>query len=725
MKKALLRRLAAMSLVVLVWGLISPAIAVSAPLKLSFSYPTEGASLTAKQIPVTVTLQAPRGTVGLDFLVNGIVYKSYRVEHKGGAVKVPLTKWETAELPAGRYTLTVIARNKVADASASLRLYLTGDRVPCSPLRIETPEEGAMVAGRIEVRTNVDQADGSNAVLMVDGKLRAITNVPPYSFDLNTDILAKGLHSLQVQVYGANGDIVYSKVTSIQVADPQVVAAARSGQPHVAAQPGKTVQLAKTPAQLSRSGAVAVAPAHGSGSVTAQARQVGMKVSQTPAPNWKLNLTGGPKAQAIARPTAPTPAARPAPSISIVGKEVKLLPGTGQQLANSGYQLRIEGPAVSLSAAPTVKPPVVATRPAPVSRPAASTSAAGRQLAMLPGSGHSVSGNYAPRPAEGAVALSTPIGNPTTSSTVRSQVSPMTSREMAVAGQPRVAGSAVALSTPRANPTISVSGTHVVVSSASGQSGSVTGQPRMAGGTLALTDPVSAPTTSLAPQQVALLPNSMTQSGSAAGHLRLSQGAVSLSAVPTGKSPQVQPAVKPTSAPVRVARVAAKSGIVLHKVSQGDCLWNIARRYGVRMSTIAAANDLSKNQKIRAGAQVWVPTGPTLIVDGKPLATQPGPYFSNGKLMLPLRAIVEACGGSADWNEKSNAIVLNVNGVKLVLRAGSSRALVNDQTVQLSNTLAFRANRAFLPFASLREIAALPTRMEIEKNQVQVARLRR
>jgi len=51
----------------------------------------------------------------------------------------------------------------------------------------------------------------------------------------------------------------------------------------------------------------------------------------------------------------------------------------------------------------------------------------------------------------------------------------------------------------------------------------------------------------------------------------------------------------------------AASGPTVHKVRPGDTLWGVARRYGVTVPELAAANGISPKSQIKAGARLQIP----------------------------------------------------------------------------------------------------------------------
>jgi LysM repeat protein len=453
-----------------------------------------------------------------------------------------------------------------------MKVNLAGERGAGQVPLIQRPADGAVVSGRIEVRVQADAGEKGNVVLLVDGRLRAISNVPPFNFELDTDRMAEGLHTLQVQVHGHDGEIVSSPVSAFRVArsEPEPEVVVKSVRPA-----GELTLVSKAPKQSSEglvagsrdmqvSAQASLPRASGEVVSLAQQRQAlslrtasgvaaGKKVD-----SWRMELTAGPSRRTEEAVSVEIPKTTAGAEASISASEQYCrLPRAMQQLTSSVFPQRVKGQAVSL---------------APIA-PAA-TEGCGTSLPMETESGI----------------------------------------------KPEAAASA-----------------------------------------------------------------------------------------PAGMEPE---------------RVVSE-GIRLHIAKQGDCLWSLARRYGTTVTSIAEANGLKDINRIHVGQRLWIPTGPTLHVDGKPLTTEAGPFFHKGKLMIPLRAIVEACGGEVNWDAENHRVGLEIAGTRVILGIGESRALVNDQMIVLDGQVLLQANRTFIALDSLRELAVLPARFELEENRIEVARMTR
>jgi len=592
MKKAKAKFLAGWVLIAFALSLVIPLGASFSTLQVDFLSPADKAFLSENKTLVKGLVCARGGAVKVDFLVNGTLFQSTEVVPSQGRGEFSFP-WDTGDLAPGRYGLTLVAKGNTGEqASARITVKVAGQGGIIEPPRIESPAEGSVVSGKVQVRIRTDEKEKSNVVLLVDGRLAWITNLPPYCFEWDASRLAEGRHILQAQVYRPDGQVVSSEKVSVQVAGFILSGVARSSDRH-----GGPEGLA----------------AEGSAKVT----------SGVPEPQKEAPLTS--KATSIAKASTAPP-----------GGEL-LLPSGVQSPRQSEQAVSIVSLQANVSGADSPGLPKAKTE--------ISARARAWEMSLTLGPGNQAPERPSRQETRGP-------GEPETSS-ARTQYSLLPDS----GGQGRIE-----LSRPspkQEGPAISV---------------------------LPAEEPVSRK------------PNS--SAGSAPEPLLEEAGI----------SPQKQQETQP-------------QGTFCYTVQKGDSLWSIARHYGSSVAAIAEANGLEEAARIRAGQRLIVPTGPALYLEGKALAASPGAFFSNGRLMVPLRAIVEACGGNVHWEAKTRQITVIAAGAKIVLRVGEAQALVNGQLAMMTAATRLHAGRAFISMESLCKIASLPVRYEPLGNRVEVARL--
>jgi len=223
----------------------------------------------------------------------------------------------------------------------------------------------------------------------------------------------------------------------------------------------------------------------------------------------------------------------------------------------------------------------------------------------------------------------------------------------------------------------------------------------------------SSPSASAAKNELGLLPNPAAPALTPGCQLRPEpeSSAVLLPTIKESSVKQSAPAKELAAAPMKsltAPQTSAPKRDFKYVVVKGDTLSSIAERYGARPSEIVMVNKL-QTEKLQIGQQLTI--------------SFPSPFLSKGKLMVPIRAVVEACGGRVEWSAKHGEITVNTATTKIVFRVRQAWALVNGKAVALVQKVAMRNNRTFVPLENLKELAALPVRYEPQINRILVARL--
>ncbi len=336
---------------VFVLTLMVPTASAPSPLRVTFLSPNSAASLRGIQVPVRVSVQA-RGAVKVDLLVNG---RLCQTREASGSSEISFD-WNTASLAAGKYGLTLVAREETGEqASARIDVQLTGTRTALRTPEIQWPPEGQAVSGKVEVRVRAGEGEEGNIVLLVDGRLAAITNIPPFRFELDTKTLAEGPHVLQVEVYQPSGEVASSAAVEVQVAGGRAAVAA-------APRPGALVSKAEKAQDFPRADkpGIEVSPALARVSPTEISSPSAGEMQETAAQpkaevgqSWELSLTAGPGGNpAPAAVSLPEPPLEEA-STSAPGKEFASLPSSLSAGHEQQFQAAPEGAAVSTALPPT------------------------------------------------------------------------------------------------------------------------------------------------------------------------------------------------------------------------------------------------------------------------------------------------------------------------------------------------------------------------------------
>jgi len=75
---------------------------------------------------------------------------------------------------------------------------------------------------------------------------------------------------------------------------------------------------------------------------------------------------------------------------------------------------------------------------------------------------------------------------------------------------------------------------------------------------------------------------------------------------------------------------------------------------------------------LQIGSKYFTVNGETRILDSPPI-------IKNGRTLLPIRAVVEALGGTVGWNAKTQAVTISLGYNTIILQIGNANASVNGQ----------------------------------------------
>ncbi len=104
-----------------------------------------------------------------------------------------------------------------------------------------------------------------------------------------------------------------------------------------------------------------------------------------------------------------------------------------------------------------------------------------------------------------------------------------------------------------------------------------------------------------------------------------------------------------------------------------------------------------KTFKVNVAPVISVMSGGTFV------KTDVSPYIKNDITMVPLRAISEALGASIDWNEASQEVTIEKDGIVIKLTVGSAEAYVNGSATEMSVPTEEHQGRTFVPIKFVSE----------------------
>lgn len=702
----------------------------------AISNPAHSAVITGETTSVTVLFDAgPDDKVtAAELYVDGELHDAVAISPAVSSGSCKLT-WRCAEFEAGKHALAVrvydsSGHSRAVDVQVTLQRVASGDR---GGLRVEivSPGEGQEISGLTLVRVSTDESRVRYVMLLIDDVFVALTNMPPFTYSLNTARYLNGPHILRATAFDLADNPNDSPPVNVIINNPggrteMRAGAAATPAPEAAAAQALPAEAAAPAAKPSAPAEPAATPASPSPPDAAVAGlEPPMGAPGTPAGPSVSSPRGtvrpAPAAKAVASPE-PTPSAAPSPAPALP----QPAEGRATAAAASAAEMLSEGP-VSSSPAPAAAAEraampahVAQVPPSPESSPALAPAQAApvRPIAAEP----------QPRPESSAAALSTAHSSEAavagagavSEGAIEVSSPPEAAAEhgaepaqaVRIAAVPAVAravstvAAAAATSAPEAAASTAADGA-VEVSFPARSAESISAMPQVA----ALPARTSEPVASLPPAQAtsaSVQPGD--QAAAMAPQLALatpSEPAPAVAAVPrpTAAQPEnpQQIARAPSPPAVITAVVRARGAVVLHTVQPGEQLGTISARYDVPVEEIARFNALAAGGEPRAGATLRIPWQSALVLDGAPVYTDVPVMTEGGISLTPFRAIIEHSDGVVHWIPESKQVWAQAFSRDIWLTIGSRIAVVDAARLTLETEARLVRGRAMVPLGLFRD----------------------
>lgn len=115
---------------------------------------------------------------------------------------------------------------------------------------------------------------------------------------------------------------------------------------------------------------------------------------------------------------------------------------------------------------------------------------------------------------------------------------------------------------------------------------------------------------------------------------------------------------------------------------------------------------------------------PIMTVDGTETEIDPGlgttPVIENGRTLVPVRTIIEAMGGSVEWNGDTHTALLNYNNNSIELVIGSTTAVLNGENDTLDTAPAIINGRTMLPIRFIAEGFGFDTEWDADTRSITI-----
>ena len=107
-----------------------------------------------------------------------------------------------------------------------------------------------------------------------------------------------------------------------------------------------------------------------------------------------------------------------------------------------------------------------------------------------------------------------------------------------------------------------------------------------------------------------------------------------------------------------------------------------------------------------------------VTLNGKQLAFDTAPYIENGRVLVPMRGVLESLGYSVHWKEHTQTVVAMKNGMELSLPLNSKTITVNDKQVSIDVPAQLHGSRTFVPLRFLAEYSGADVQWDAASSTV-------
>jgi LysM repeat protein len=672
----------------------------------AISSPAHASVITGEKATVTVLFDAgPEAKVtAAELYVDGELHDSVAISPAVLSGSCKLT-WRCGEFEPGKHTLAARVYDSSGHSRAvdvEVKLQQTAPSGEGTRLRVEimAPTEGQEISGLTLVRVATDESRVRYVMLLIDDVFVALTNMPPFSYSLNTTRYLNGPHALRATAFDLSDTPTDSAPVNVIINNPggrtemRSQAGASTAQPTPApgpqapagqAPPAQTApQPASAPAASppETSGAAASSAAGGHGAASPSAAEPAATAADPMPPQTgtaesdaALGISGSPAAPCMSSPRA-------------VARHAVAPAATAGQAASSEVHAAMEAPPVEGAK----------TEPEP-SRPAAAQ-------VMASAGGQTTEAAAAPA---GAVSEGPVPALPTPEAAEERGMPP--GGVVQIAAAPRLSETAVTTSVELAHATaaleiLAATASHGVIERSSPARGaqSISALPRMA----AL--PAAPPRIQVSgsPQP----PTAQVASTAAEAGVQVAALAPGIAGAAGSEPAPASPAMRQLSTAVRIARAPSppvavvtvtEPDQVLHTVCPGEQLGTIAAHYDVPVRVLARFNGLHANAELAAGESLRIPRQLALILNGQPVYSDMRLVNEGGISLAPFRAVIEHAGGAVHWIPANRQVRALAFSHDIRVTIGSRLALVDAKECMLETEAKLLRDRAMVPLGLFRD----------------------
>ncbi len=107
-------------------------------------------------------------------------------------------------------------------------------------------------------------------------------------------------------------------------------------------------------------------------------------------------------------------------------------------------------------------------------------------------------------------------------------------------------------------------------------------------------------------------------------------------------------------------------------------------------------------------------------VKGNPLKSDVSPVITQGRTLVPIRAIAEAFGALVDWDEGMFLVIIDTDDTTILLKIGDQLYVVNDEVKEMDTTALLFQDRTMVPLRFVAEALGYNVHWDAATNQITI-----
>lgn len=120
------------------------------------------------------------------------------------------------------------------------------------------------------------------------------------------------------------------------------------------------------------------------------------------------------------------------------------------------------------------------------------------------------------------------------------------------------------------------------------------------------------------------------------------------------------------------------------------------------------------------GVQTAAAATVQVTLNGKPLSFDAAPDIENGRVLVPMRGVLESLGYSVHWKEHTQTVLAMKDGVNISLPLNGRTVTVNNETVQIDVPAKLQNGRTFVPLRFLAEYSGADVQWDESSSTVMI-----